>query len=247
MTKEILHIGLAAIEGRQGHPAQQVQVVAGDIDFDQALRKILAAELRQPAALVVEIARRGQLVNHLLIVQQLESDRGMAERHVLEQRFDVLVFGLLGAQKLLARGDVVKQFQHLDLGALRQRIRHRVTAIRPCMRQAHSARWAREVSTSRDTEAMLGNASPRNPSEAIFSRSSRLLILLVAWRDSALPSSSCDDPAAVIADPNHARPARLDFDRDRPCACIEAVLHQFLDHRSRPFDHFAGRDLVDQV
>ena len=52
-----------------------------------------------------------------------------------------------------------------------------------------SASCGRLASTSLDTEAMLGSASPRNPMLRMRSRSSRVAILLVAWRDSARTSS----------------------------------------------------------
>jgi hypothetical protein len=48
----------------------------------------------------------------------------------------------------------------------------------------------REISDNRDTEAMLGSASPRNPKVATLSRSSSEAILLVAWRASARAISS---------------------------------------------------------
>jgi hypothetical protein len=47
---------------------------------------------------------------------------------------------------------------------------------------------------NRETEAMLGKASPLKPSEPIFSRSSKLRILLVAWRDIANINSSLAMP-----------------------------------------------------
>ena len=41
--------------------------------------------------------------------------------------------------------------------------------------------------------------------------------------------------------------ALLQFDFHPLRTCVQAVLHQFLDHRRRPFDHLAGSDLVNQV
>ncbi len=48
--------------------------------------------------------------------------------------------------------------------------------------------------TSRDTEAMLGSASPRNPWVVIAARSSAVEILLVACRSSASCASSGSIP-----------------------------------------------------
>ncbi len=81
----------------------------------------------------------------------------------------------------------------------------------PCARAAGStgewsgpsarSRWAflasavRDVSASRDTDAIDASASPRNPIEATASSSSSVAILLVAWRASARVSSSAGMPA----------------------------------------------------
>src|SRR5690554_5733103 len=56
--------------------------------------------------------------------------------------------------------------------------------------QALSASSAQEVSSRRDTELIEASASPRKPRVATRSRSSRSVILLVAWRDRASGRSS---------------------------------------------------------
>src|SRR5690606_26381560 len=45
---------------------------------------------------------------------------------------------------------------------------------------------------------------------------------------------------------DQARAALLDVDVDAQRTGVEAVLDQFLDHRSRTLDHLAGGDLVDE-
>ena len=55
------------------------------------------------------------------------------------------------------------------------------------------------------------------------------------------------DSATIIADPNHAGATGFNFYGDRTVARVETVLYQFLDHRSRPLNHFSGGNLVDQV
>src|SRR5437667_235240 len=62
------------------------------------------------------------------------------------------------------------------------------------MRVPSASVSSRVSSSSRETAAMVGNASPRNPSVAIESRSSADLSLLVAWRSNASSASSCDIP-----------------------------------------------------
>ena len=53
-------------------------------------------------------------------------------------------------------------------------------------------------------------------------------------------------PAPSSATRISAAPARFDRDVDAPRAGVERVLDQLLDRRSRPLDHFAGGDAVDQ-
>ena len=48
-----------------------------------------------------------------------------------------------------------------------------------------------------ETEAILGNASPRKPSVRIRNKSSRLWILLVAWRLKAVTTSSSAIPSPL--------------------------------------------------
>ncbi|MCY1259446.1 hypothetical protein D9M68_187560 [compost metagenome] len=52
--------------------------------------------------------------------------------------------------------------------------------------------------------------------------------------------------AAIVAHPQQLHAALLHFDVDAPGTGIQAVFQQFLDHRGRPLDHFAGGDLVGQ-
>ena len=51
---------------------------------------------------------------------------------------------------------------------------------------------------------------------------------------------------AVVGDADQRPPAGFDRHVDAPRAGVERVLDQLLDRRSRPLDHFAGGDAVDQ-
>ena len=66
------------------------------------------------------------------------------------------------------------------------------TTIKPC-----SAPAVREAKEKRETDAMLGNASPRKPKLKTCSKSSKLLILLVACRVKASSNSSAAMPAPL--------------------------------------------------
>ena len=106
---------------------------------------------------------------------------------------------------------------------------------------------ARVRSTKCETDAMLGSASPRNPSVLIAPRSSGVAILLVACRSTARRASSRLHPLAIVLDANQLLAAELDGDRDATRAGVERVLDQLLDDRRRPLDDFAGGDLVGEV
>src|SRR5882672_2486540 len=64
----------------------------------------------------------------------------------------------------------------------------------------------RDVISRRDTEAMLGRASPRKPKLTTCSRSSSALILLVAWRASANGNSSAAMPLPSSRTRHNATP-----------------------------------------
>ncbi len=104
----------------------------------------------------------------------------------------------------------------------------------------------RDANDKRETEAMLGNASPRKPKVATFSKSSSDAILLVAWRASANGNLGRVDADAIIANADRSAAAALEFDLDAPRARIQCVFDQFLDHRSGTLDHLAGGDLIDE-
>ncbi|MNH14340.1 hypothetical protein D3C79_739310 [compost metagenome] len=53
--------------------------------------------------------------------------------------------------------------------------------------------------------------------------------------------------AAVIADADQLGAAAFDVDIDARRPGIQAVFHQLFHHRRRPFDHFAGGNLVGEL
>ena len=71
-------------------------------------------------------------------------------------------------------------------------------------------------------------------------------IFEVAWRSTDSARSSASMPSPSSATRINAAPARFDRDVDAPRAGVERVLDQLLDRRSRPLDHFAGGDAVDE-
>ena len=106
---------------------------------------------------------------------------------------------------------------------------------------------ARVRSVKCETEAMLGSASPRNPSVRIAARSSAPAILLVAWRSIASRASSGSIPSPSSSTRNDFLPPSSIGDRDPPGARIERVLDQLFHDRRRTLDDFAGGDLIGEV
>ncbi len=96
-------------------------------------------------------------------------------------------------------------------------------------------------------EAIEGSASPRKPRVAIESRSSLERSLEVAWRSKASSASSRTMPLPSSAMRISLRPPPSTVDHDAGRAGVERILQQLLDHRSRPVDDLAGRDLVGHL
>ena len=53
-------------------------------------------------------------------------------------------------------------------------------------------------------------------------------------------------PVSVILDEDSLATTVFELDADRRGACVDGVVEEFLDHGSRPLDHFASGDLVDE-
>ena len=126
--------------------------------------------------------------------------------------------GALGAQELAPRRHVEEQVAHFDGRAGRDADAAPGRSARrrpPRPRARSSASRGRDTMRMRDTDAMLGSASPRKPSVRTASRSSMLPILLVAWRASASTQFVRRDADAVVAHAAQFRAALLDLDLDR--------------------------------
>ena len=55
------------------------------------------------------------------------------------------------------------------------------------------------------------------------------------------------DTGTVIANPYQLLATRKHLDIDLSRTGVQAVLHEFLDDRSGPFDNLAGGNLIDEV
>ncbi len=114
------------------------------------------------------------------------------------------------------------------------------------MDQACPAPAGRDTSDNRDTEAMLGNASPRKPNEPTHSRSSERRDLAGGVPRQGQRDLLRFNSVPVVAHANQGAAAALEFDFDVLRTRIDGVFHQLLDHGRRPLDDLAGSDLTDQ-
>ena len=98
-----------------------------------------------------------------------------------------------------------------------------------------------------ETDAMLGSASPRNPSVRIAARSSATGNLARRVALDREPRILRVHPLAIVLDAQRLLAPELDGDRNAPRAGIERVLDQLLDDRRRALDDLAGGDLIGEV
>jgi hypothetical protein len=236
VDEKVLQVRLRARYRRQPEPTRQTANRSRHGRPTRWPAEFPAAQLRQPPGAGFPIGRRLQSQYRALVVPQAEPDREPAQRQTADPFLNMTELGALAAQKLAAGRNVEEQIARLDGGAQRMRRRHRlaedIAAVAP-MRQPLSWPAMREVRVNRDTEAMLGNASPRKPRLATCWRSSKLAILLVAWRASAsAKSSGWMPPPSSRTRINRTPPCSTSI-RDASRAGIQAVFQQFLDDRSR--------------
>ena len=106
---------------------------------------------------------------------------------------------------------------------------------------------ARVRSSRRDTEAMLGRASPRNPREVMAARSSTRRILLVACRSRASRASSAVIPSPSSSTRTRRLPPSSTVTATRDAPASRAFSTSSLTTDAGTLDHLAGRDLVRQL
>ena len=245
---QVLLVGAGTRVVRLGDPALQAQAGTGVVHAQGGADEILTQGLAQAQARVL-IATTGPVAARRLAVvadPQLHVRTGQRQR--AQPFLDVAHLGALGTQELAPRRHVVEQVAHLHRGAGRMRLGQHL---------AHAAALDLQLA------AMLGIGATRGQPETadrgdrgqgLATESQRGHRLQVVERGDLAGGMAADrqrqfgriDATAVVADPDQAHPALLQFDVDPACTGIKRVLDQLLDHRCRAFDDFAGGDLVDQ-
>ena len=122
-------------------------------------------------------------------------------------------------------------------------------------RVAASSAARRVVRIMRDTLAIDGSASPRNPMldsphrRDVEAQLRRGLVAQLRRRVALEGEHGIfgAHPAAVVGHADQRAAACRDVDRHRARPGIDRVVRQLLDHRRGALDHLAGRDLIDHV
>ena len=139
-------------------------------DFEQFRREGCPAQVANPVA---QVGGRRDLEDQPLVGLEHKPDLRMADRLKLHLVLHMAQLGVFGAQKLPPRREIEKKRAHLDLGSGRFATVAHVLDLRP---GDHDFGPCQRVvlpggEPKRETLAMLGSASPRNPSVRMAARS----------------------------------------------------------------------------
>ncbi len=249
VQEEVLLVRLAACVGRHAEPAVQPQTRALVIKLQRVRDELLAEHGRDAGILRALIPRRRMIGERAARRGEPEPYVEAAQRESLDQPLDLAELGPLGAQELAPRGHVEEEVTHLDRRPGRMRLRRR-----PAERAVHHRHRGRDlcVRGPRDNRRVRHRGDARQRLATETERAHGLEILDAADLAGGVTRERerefvRGDAGAVVAHAAQLRPAALDFDVDRACAGIEAVLDQFLDHGRGALDDLARRDLVDQL
>jgi hypothetical protein len=112
-----LQVRRGAREGGQRRPAGQAQRADREIEPQCGIHEGGPEQAPQAVFAGRQIERRRQLLDDPAVVRPAERHRKARQRQTPQQLVDVLELGLLAAQKLAPRRQVVEQIAHRDGGA----------------------------------------------------------------------------------------------------------------------------------
>ncbi|MNM52975.1 hypothetical protein D3C81_640660 [compost metagenome] len=230
--------------GRRGQPREAIEVQRAGflVQRQPGACEVGAQHLRGARGHVAAVP----VLERLAVVMDRNRDIGPRQRRPPDHLQAVSQLGLFRFEELSARWRVEVQVLHID---------HR----------ADPARGGLEVAgVGADLGGMGGIGGAAGQHEVRDRRDGRERLAPEAEREHGFQFVERGDlaggvareghgqfvgrnAAAVVRDDHAPHAALLEPDGQLRGAGIECIFEQFLDHRGRPFDHFAGGDLADQL
>ena len=253
VDEQVLRHRRPARIGRQGRQPAQVNPVAHRVDPERVVHEIAPHDpAKPPVQRPPEIpAFRVRAQHHPPVtaarqVAQGEAHEGLRHRQPLDHIGDRLRLRPVGAQELQPRGRRVKEIAEFDHRACAQCCR----AHRALSSAGHrdAGRIAPRVAARQGQPPHRPERGQRLPpeAEAVDVQQVRPVDLGRGMPGERGRQVRRRDAMPVSGDAQQGATAVGKGDLDPPRACVERVLHQFLDRRCGPLHDLARRDPVDR-
>ena len=246
--RQKLQIGLASRERGRTQPAIESQIGRGNLDKTRLTREF-GPENRAPSQRIgTFVLRRGRMPLALLVIHG-KPNAGHAEGDPTNQLLDGQQLGGRTPQEVSPCGNGGKQIAYRDGGADRatrgtgggRAARLRVQG--PGMGGVGHARGERHLCHGADARQGLAPKTQREDAVQILA----LGYLARAVSGKRQYQLILRNALTIVFDHDVVNPTTAQVDADRTRASIQAVLEQLFHNRRRTLDHFARRDLVDQL
>jgi hypothetical protein len=185
-------------------------------------------------------------VQTALADDEFEIDMKVGECDACDQFRTLACFSGWLLEKFEPRGDIGEEVADFDFRAAGMAVLSWRRILRAYLQGSPITILRAEAIRKRETDAMLGRASPRKPKLLISCKSWRLCSLLVAWRVRASSSWSSEMPDPLSLTLMLDCPPSLIWIRSRVAPASSAVLDKLFQNAGRALDHLSRRDLVLQ-
>ena len=212
-------------------------------DVEQVIENVAAEDLEDALA---KGRHGGDMEEFPVVVAELEGLVGMGEGIVGDEGGDVGEFGLIGAEELLAGGDVEEEIANGDDGAIGKAGFVAANHLAAVNFNDTAGGFFRRVGLEReagdagDGGQRFAAETERGDGEEVFdARQFRGGVALEGEH-----GVIAQHAAAVIGDTEQAAAAGLGFDGDGGGTGVERIFEEFLDDGGGPLDDFAGGNLI---
>ena len=187
-----------------------------------------------------------QVEQFRVVAVQTEDDLGIDQHDTLECRQNVVELGIVGLEKLAARGDIEEEVLHHEVGAFGT-----CTRLLPCHLTTGDGQMRADVfALLPRLQFHLRYGSDRRQSFATEPHGmevEEVVGLADLRRGMSLKGQSCvglGHALTVVNDLNGRAPGIDYSDVDVLGAGVDSILYEFLDDRGGALDNLTGRDLV---